>query len=151
MQGSPRNVSVYRMRPVNYSKNLRDDFFSINTTHKWTYLDAQLAGVGCLGNYKDTLALLKGEPSAPSYNISINISITPSVGEMLLHGGEAGPRRQFDHGQTSSLALPADYFLRFDRRRHLSTNFPTFVPLFYWTQSQGNSCMAHPHTQASPS
>ena len=37
------------------------------------------------------------------------------------------------------------------QRRHLSTNFPTFVPLFYWTQSQGNSCMAHPHTQASPS
>jgi len=85
MQRTPRNVSVYRMRPVNYTKNLRDDFFSINTTHEWTYLDAQFAGVGCLGNYQETVALLKGEPSSPSYNININISITPSVGAMLLH------------------------------------------------------------------
>jgi len=85
MQRTPRNVSVYHMQPVNYTKNLRDNFFSINTTHKWTYLDAQLAGVVCLSNYRDTMALLKGEPDAPSYNISINISVALSVGEMLLH------------------------------------------------------------------
>ena len=64
---------------------------------------------------------------------------------------EAGSRRHFDHGQTSSLALPADSRLRSYRRRDLSTNFPTFVQRFYLTQSQGNSCTSHPHTQASPS
>jgi len=85
MQRTPRNVSVYRMRPVNYTKNLRDDFFNVNTTHAWTYLDAQLAGVGCLGNYRDTVALLKGGPGVPIYNVSINISVTASEGDMLLH------------------------------------------------------------------
>jgi len=44
--------------------------------------------------------------------------------------GEAGPRRQFDHGQTSSFALSADSCLRSYRHRDLSTNFPTFVQLF---------------------
>ena len=73
----PRNVSVYRMRPVNYTKDLREDFFGVNSTHNWTYRDAQLVNVGCLGCYNDTLAVLKGEPTEPGVGFSINISVVP--------------------------------------------------------------------------
>jgi len=44
--------------------------------------------------------------------------------------GKAGPWRQFHHGQTLYLALPADSRLRSYRRRDLSTNFPTFAQRF---------------------
>jgi len=80
----PRNVSVYRMRPVNYTEDLREDFFGVNSTHNWTYRDAQLANVGCLGGYNDTLAVLKGEPTEPGLSFSINISVVPVPTRRLL-------------------------------------------------------------------
>jgi len=58
---------------------------------------------------------------------------------------------QLDQGKTLFLALPADPRLRSYRRWDPSTNFPTFAQWYYLTQSQGNFCVSHLHTQASPS